>query len=108
MGLEGLNLLRINYASEVRNRFNYHYTFTDIISAKATNLEISENVQFGMDTNSPDGEYFPLLTQYTVLSLIEVALSFGTFSNKIEGSVWQGRILATSYFNWSLPENLYH
>ena len=70
MGLEGLNFLGINYASEVRNLFGYNYTFTDIISTKGITLEISENIQSGMDTNSPDGKYFPLLTQYTVLSLI--------------------------------------
>ena len=44
VGLEGLNLLRINYASEVRNLFTYNYTFTDIISTKGTTLEISENI----------------------------------------------------------------
>ena len=70
MGLEGLNFLGINYVSEVRNLFSYNYTFTDIISTKGITLEISENIQSGMDTNSPDGKYFPLLTQYTVLSLI--------------------------------------
>ena len=47
-----------------------NYTFTDIISTKGTTLEIRENIQYGMDTNSPNGKYFPLLTQYTVLSLI--------------------------------------
>ena len=70
VGLEGLNFLGINYASEVRNLFSYNYTFTDIISTKGITLEISENIQSGIDTNSPDGKYFPLLTQYTVLSLI--------------------------------------
>ena len=69
MGLEGLNLLRINYASEVRNLFTYNYTFIDIISTKGTTLEISGNIQSVMDTNSLDEKYFPLLTQYTVLSL---------------------------------------
>ena len=44
VGLEGLNLLRINYASEFRNLFTYNYTFTDIISTKGTTLEISENI----------------------------------------------------------------
>ena len=69
MGLEGLNLLRINYASEVRNLFTYNYTFMDIISTKGKTLEISGNIQSVMDTNSLDEKYFPLLTQYTVLSL---------------------------------------
>lgn len=69
MGLEGLNLLGINYASEVRNLFTYNYTFIDIISTKGTTLEISGNIQSVMDTNSLDEKYFPLLTQYTVLSL---------------------------------------